>query len=202
MAQAFAKAFYKSKKWRKCRAAFVASRVKIDGGLCQICRDAPGYIVHHKVWLTPENITDPDIALNPANFLYVCHDCHNKIENDGGNLYYFDENGQPQPADKANASGATPPYAVPSPVCHRTEGVSHKEHTGYFHMTGGVLTDETDLFLFCRNPGGGERTLPDDVIEAVRAILEHGNTAEIKRRKNGEIIVLEVRRKVKKSAVQ
>lgn len=85
------------------------SRVNIDGGLCQICRDAPGYIVHHKVWLTPENITDPDIALNPANFLYVCHDCHNKIENDGGNLYYFDENGQPQPADKANASGATPP---------------------------------------------------------------------------------------------
>ena len=109
MAQAFAKAFYKSTKWRKCRAAFVASRVNIDGGLCQICRDAPGYIVHHKVWLTPENITDPDIALNPANFLYVCHDCHNKIENDGGNLYYFDENGQPQPADKANASGATPP---------------------------------------------------------------------------------------------
>lgn len=64
------------------------------------------------------------------------------------------------------------------------------------------MTDETDLFLFRRNPGGGERTLPDDVIEAVRAILEHGNTAEIKRRKNGEIIVLEVRRKVKKSAVQ
>lgn len=44
--------------------------------------------------------------------------------------------------------------------------------------------------------------LPDDVIEAVRDILEHSNTAEIKRRKNGEIIVLEVRRKVKKSAVQ
>lgn len=44
--------------------------------------------------------------------------------------------------------------------------------------------------------------MPDDVIEAVRAILEHGNTAEIKRRKNGEIIVLEVRRKVKKIAVQ
>ena len=44
--------------------------------------------------------------------------------------------------------------------------------------------------------------MPDDVIEAVRAILEPGYTAEIKRRKNGEIIVLEVRRKVKKSAVQ
>jgi hypothetical protein len=64
------------------------------------------------------------------------------------------------------------------------------------------LTNETDLFLLCRDTGGGEQSLPDDVIEAVRAILEHGNTAEIKRRKNGEIIVLEVRRKVKKSAVQ
>lgn len=40
--------------------------------------------------------------------------------------------------------------------------------------------------------------MPDEVIRAVRSILDRGNTAEIKRRKNGEIIVLEVRRKVKK----
>ncbi len=97
MAQAFAKAFYKSARWRKCRAAFVADRLHIDGGLCQMCRAEPGYIVHHKIWLTPDNISDADIALNPQNFLYVCHECHNKIENDGGNLYYFDEQGQPQP---------------------------------------------------------------------------------------------------------
>ena len=75
-----------------------------------MCRDDPGYIVHHKVWLTPQNIDDPDVALNPANFLYVCHDCHKKIENDGGNLYYFDEQGQPQPLDASNSgSGGTPP---------------------------------------------------------------------------------------------
>ena len=35
-----------------------------------MCRDEPGYIVHHKVWLTPQNIDDPDVALNPANILY------------------------------------------------------------------------------------------------------------------------------------
>ena len=114
MAQSFAKAFYKSTRWRKCRAAFIADRMRIDGGLCQMCRDEPGYIVHHKVWLTPQNIDDPDVALNPANFLYVCHDCHNKIENDGGNLYYFDEQGQPQPLDASNSgSGGTPPLQVP-----------------------------------------------------------------------------------------
>lgn len=44
--------------------------------------------------------------------------------------------------------------------------------------------------------------MPDEVIREVRSILDRGNTAEIKRRKNGEIIVLEVRRKVKSSAVQ
>lgn len=110
MAQSFAEAFYKSTRWRKCRAAFIADRMRIDGGLCQMCRDEPGYIVHHKVWLTPQNIDDPDVALNPANFLYVCDGCHNKIENDGGNLYYFDEQGQPQPLDASNSgSGGTPP---------------------------------------------------------------------------------------------
>lgn len=117
MAQSFAKAFYKSTRWRKCRAAFIADRMRIDGGLCQMCRDEPGYIVHHKVWLTPQNIDDPDVALNPANFLYVCHDCHNKIENDGGNLYYFDEQGQPQPLDASNSGiGGTPPYKYHNPV--------------------------------------------------------------------------------------
>ena len=44
--------------------------------------------------------------------------------------------------------------------------------------------------------------MPDEVIQAVAAILERGNTAEIKRRKNGEVIVLEVKRKVKTCTVQ
>lgn len=35
--------------------------------------------------------------------------------------------------------------------------------------------------------------------KAIDEILERGNTAEVKRRKNGEIIVLEVKRKIKVS---
>lgn len=73
----FAKHFYKSKTWQRCRQAFIAERIIIDGGLCQRCYTAPGYIVHHKVHLTPKNINNPNITLNHSNLEYVCHDCHN-----------------------------------------------------------------------------------------------------------------------------
>ena len=55
MAREFAKAFYKSKEWLKVRAAYIAKRKSIDGGLCESCHEKPGYIVHHKIELTPEN---------------------------------------------------------------------------------------------------------------------------------------------------
>lgn len=97
MAQEFAKAFYKSAGWRKCRAAFIAKRMKVDGGLCQMCRQDQGYIVHHAIWLTPDNIGNPDVALNENNFIFVCHNCHNKIETGDENLYFFDDSGQIQP---------------------------------------------------------------------------------------------------------
>jgi hypothetical protein len=35
--------------------------------------------LHHKVELTPENVSDANISLNPDNVLVVHHDCHNKI---------------------------------------------------------------------------------------------------------------------------
>ncbi len=95
MAKDFAKAFYRSKAWLKCRASFIAQRLAIDGGMCQRCKDKLGYIVHHKEWLTPGNINDPDIALNHSNLEYVCHDCHNGIEIEGDEARYrFDEEGQ------------------------------------------------------------------------------------------------------------
>ena len=49
-----------------CRAAYIAERVAIDGGLCETCGLVPGQIVHHTVWLTEDNVNDPDIALNHA----------------------------------------------------------------------------------------------------------------------------------------
>jgi 5-methylcytosine-specific restriction protein A len=73
MARDFSKKLYNSKAWKVCRAAYIAS----VHGLCERC-DGPGYIVHHKLYLTPKNINDTWITLNHANLEYVCLDCHNK----------------------------------------------------------------------------------------------------------------------------
>lgn len=95
MAQDFAKRFYNSTAWQKCRASFISERQAIDGGVCQQCNNELGYIVHHRIRLTPENIHNPDITLNHKNFEYVCQDCHNRIEkSEDGARYYFDDTGQ------------------------------------------------------------------------------------------------------------
>ena len=93
MAKEFAKGFYNSKRWQRCRAAYIAYRKSVDGGMCETCKEEPGYIVHHKEELTPENINDPDIALNFRNLKYDCHICHNKENKNGdaaSNLVSFD----------------------------------------------------------------------------------------------------------------
>ena len=97
MAKEYAKHFYKSKAWKKCRASYIAERHTIDGGLCEICKDRLGYIVHHKKWITPENINNPDIILNHNNLQYVCLNCHNRIEDGNQPEYYFGEDGQIYP---------------------------------------------------------------------------------------------------------
>ena len=77
MAQPFAKKLYSSRAWKECRKGFIAS----VGGLCTRCLAkglyVPGYIVHHKTYLNPENINDPDITLNWDRMEYLCLDCHN-----------------------------------------------------------------------------------------------------------------------------
>lgn len=74
----FAKAFYKSKEWERCRAGYI----KYVGGLCERCLSrgdiVPGLIVHHKCYLTPENILDPTVTLNYDNLELLCQECHNK----------------------------------------------------------------------------------------------------------------------------
>lgn len=47
-----------------------------DHYMCQICKVNPAEEVHHTIELTPRNITDPDIALNPDRLVSVCRDCH------------------------------------------------------------------------------------------------------------------------------
>ena len=72
------KQFYKSQAWRRARDAYIQTRLAMDGGLCEICHEEPGLIVHHTIWLDDVNCNDPDISLNPRRFKYECLACHNK----------------------------------------------------------------------------------------------------------------------------
>ena len=63
---------YKSRAWLKCRAAYLASKFYV----CERC-GRPATIVHHKRYVTPENVSDPSVTLNPENLEALCLDCHN-----------------------------------------------------------------------------------------------------------------------------
>lgn len=102
MARAFAKAFYNSKEWEAVRRHVL----KRDNYLCVNC-GAPAEEVHHIKHLTPQNITDVNISLNPENLTSLCKDCHFEIHKADkangikkahdsfgcGNEYMFDEHG-------------------------------------------------------------------------------------------------------------
>lgn len=72
MAREFAKSFYNSSAWKKCSRAYRKSKYNI----CERC-GKPGDIVHHKIYLNPNNINDPNITLNWDYLELVCIDCHN-----------------------------------------------------------------------------------------------------------------------------
>lgn len=100
MAKEFAKTFYNSKRWIKCRQTYIKARIGIDGGLCEMCRDNTGYIVHHNILLTKENIQEYDISLNHAHLKYVCKKCHDLFDGHGVGskvkpCCVFDSDGQP-----------------------------------------------------------------------------------------------------------
>lgn len=76
MARDFAKSFYRSKQWETVRNAYMRE----GQGLCEPCLSQGRYtkarIVHHKIHLSPQNINDPKVTLDPANLERVCYDCH------------------------------------------------------------------------------------------------------------------------------
>lgn len=97
MARAFAKQFYKSKEWQNV-SEYVRKR---DNYLCVVCGN-PVEEVHHKVHLSPDNINDISITLNPDNLVSLCRACHfeeHRGEHAKGRKtkedypYCFDENG-------------------------------------------------------------------------------------------------------------
>lgn len=90
----FARTFYSSTAWKKTRAAYAKSK----GNLCERCLKkgliVPGVIVHHKVYLTPDNINDPAVSLNWSNLELVCADCHAEEHNRLQRRYTVDEHGR------------------------------------------------------------------------------------------------------------
>lgn len=101
MAKEWSKQFYNSKAWKRCRKSYIDGRIMIDGGMCEECHEELGFILHHKVSLTPKNIHNPEISLNHDNLQWVCKVCHDKFEGHGvgnpraGLLVVFDGSGQP-----------------------------------------------------------------------------------------------------------
>ena len=106
MAKDFSAAFYNSQAWKHTRAAFIVHA----GGYCERCRREveqgkrslqemkPIAIVHHKKYLTPENINDPRVSLSFDNLEGLCDEHHNREHKSSeGKRFRFDENGRPVP---------------------------------------------------------------------------------------------------------
>lgn len=62
--------------------------------LCERCGE-PAKVVHHRRYLTRENINNPSISLAWNNLEALCQDCHNKEHHAAERKirYKFDENG-------------------------------------------------------------------------------------------------------------
>lgn len=67
----YAKGFYTSKAWRDTQRAYMLSKNYV----CERC-GRPAGIVHHKTYITPGNIHDPEITLNFDNLEALCPTCH------------------------------------------------------------------------------------------------------------------------------
>ena len=90
----YARQFYKSKAWQKTRDAYASSK----RNLCEVCLAkgivTPAEIVHHKIEITPENITDPTVTLNWNNLQCVCRECHAEAHGARQNRWKIDELGR------------------------------------------------------------------------------------------------------------
>ncbi|MCI1244843.1 MAG: HNH endonuclease [Bacilli bacterium] len=82
--------FYRSEAWKQARL----QKIVAANGRCEKCGGV-GVDVHHIIHITPENVTDPDITLNPKNLILLCKDCHNAEHErfKKGNAPKFDSEG-------------------------------------------------------------------------------------------------------------
>lgn len=77
--------FYNSKEWREFRQNLIAERTnKADGVLYCEFSNKPlvnnyDIVLHHIKPLTPQNVNDFAVSLNPANIMIVSQQSHNEI---------------------------------------------------------------------------------------------------------------------------
>lgn len=94
MSQAWAKKFYNSKEWRALRERLVVE-AKFRCAHCgeDYLKDSTQLVGHHIKELTPANVNDANVALNPANIEIICRRCHDKehrrFEFGGGHNVYI-----------------------------------------------------------------------------------------------------------------
>ncbi len=84
----YAKSFYKGKQWKEVSRLYMSSKNYV----CERCGGV-GEICHHKKYITPRNINNPEITLNMDNLECLCMDCHNKEHGCKRSRAVFDEEG-------------------------------------------------------------------------------------------------------------
>lgn len=79
------KRLYNSREWIAFRMLTITERAKRDGGpTCEYCKKRVAHsrelTVHHIIELTPDNVEDTNISLNPDNVMVIHgHPCHDMI---------------------------------------------------------------------------------------------------------------------------
>lgn len=83
MAQDFSKKFYHSKEWSIFREQILLDRSDEEGIKCEKCGgriiESKHIQLHHIKELTPNNIDDVMVTLNPNNIMILCQTCHNMV---------------------------------------------------------------------------------------------------------------------------
>lgn len=82
--------FYRSREWERFRLTIINERTKADGFIYDEVTNKPilrmyDLILHHIEELTPENVNDFNISLNPNNIMVVSHKTHNLIHDNFNN---------------------------------------------------------------------------------------------------------------------
>lgn len=93
------KVFYATQAWKDTRRNYKQS----VGGLCERCLAKgiiePAEIIHHKIPLTVDNVSDVNISLGWNNLQALCRKCHAEVHEEmymarSGRRYKIDELGR------------------------------------------------------------------------------------------------------------